>query len=54
VANEGGDSVSEINAASGALIRALDGRRYGFDSPDGTAARGSRAWVTNLAGNSVT
>ena len=54
VANSLGNSVTEINAGTGALIRVLSGREYHFKDPTGIAASGRTAWVTNMGGNSVT
>ena len=48
VANSLGNSVTEINASTGTLIRVLSGREYHFQDPSGIAASGSTAWVTNM------
>ena len=54
VANEAGNSVTEINASAGALIRVLAGRQYGFRDPTGLTVVGHTAWVTSMGSNSVT
>jgi len=54
VASPGTDSVTELSAASGALLRILSGPRYGFASPAGLAVAGLRLWVTDQAGDEVT
>jgi hypothetical protein len=46
--------VTEINAATGAFVRELAGKKYGFRDPTGIAAAGRTVWVTNMGGNSVT
>jgi hypothetical protein len=54
VANEGNNSVTELNASDGSFIRNLSGGSYGFSSPRTLAYDGSDIWIPNLAGNSVT
>ncbi len=54
VANQVGNSVTEINAGSGALIRVLSGKRYHFHGPTGIAADGHAVWVTNQGSDSIT
>ncbi len=54
VANKRGDSVSEIDAATGAVIQVIAGPSYDFDGPDAISAHGTDVWVANGAGNDVT
>jgi|HubBroStandDraft_1064217.scaffolds.fasta_scaffold230105_1 hypothetical protein len=54
VANAGGDSVTEVDASSGGLVRTLSGGSYGFDEPLALAYDGTRIWVANDGSNSVT
>ena len=54
VANEFGDSVTELNAADGSWVRTLSGVSYGFNGPFGIAFDGTHLWVTNYTGNFVT
>jgi hypothetical protein len=46
--------VTELDAATGAPIRVLTGPRYKFNWPAGIAADGTRIWVINNGGSSVT
>ena len=48
------DAVTEINAATGALIRVIDAPEYQFSGPDAIAAAGDGVWVVNVDGGSVT
>jgi hypothetical protein len=50
----GGGSVTELDAATGALAQVLDGPAYRFSSPEGIASDGARVWVANFSGYSVT
>lgn len=52
--NAGGDSVTELSASSGALVRVISGSRYNFDFPEAIAADGGELFVVNLGGDSVT
>jgi DNA-binding beta-propeller fold protein YncE len=57
VANAGSNSVTELNATTGALIRVISGERYQLNSGGlsvAIAADGNRVWVPNANGNSVT
>jgi DNA-binding beta-propeller fold protein YncE len=54
VANQGGNSVTELAAATGALVKVISGSSYGFDSPDAVASDGTHVWVANRGGQSVT
>lgn len=54
VANYSGNSVTELDAATGAWIRTLSGKRYGFNGPHGITYDGTHIWVVNFAGSSVT
>jgi DNA-binding beta-propeller fold protein YncE len=53
VANGLGDSVTELNAATGALVQVITGSSYGFDLPDAVSSDGTDVWVAN-ADQSVT
>jgi hypothetical protein len=50
----GGDSVTELNASDGSLVRVLQGGSFGFNVPYGIAVYGAHVWVTNVDGDSVT
>src|SRR5262249_39997972 len=54
VANNGGNSVTELSAATGALIRVVAGQRYQFSGPVAITANPSNVWVANATGNSLT
>ena len=54
VANNGGNSVTELSAATGALIRVIAGRQFQLDGPVAIAADASHVWVANATGNSLT
>lgn len=54
ITNVGGNSVTELNASNGTLVRVISGSKYGFDQPTSVAAAGTHIWVVNEAGNSVT
>ena len=54
VANSAGDSVTELSAATGALVQVIGGSSYGFDEPDAIASDGTDVWVANLGGQSLT
>ncbi len=54
VANEGGNSVTELNASNGAWVRTLSGSPFGFNAPRGMAFEGDQIWVGNFFGGSVT
>ena len=51
VANGGGNSVTEINANTGALIRIISASRYQLNEPQAIAATGATVWV--LGSNDV-
>jgi hypothetical protein len=42
-----GDAVTEINAATGHVMRVLSSPGYEFDAPDAIAVGGAHVWVTN-------
>jgi hypothetical protein len=50
VANYGGNSVNEINASTGLLVRSVSGGAYGFAEPDGLSFDGTHLWVANANG----
>jgi hypothetical protein len=54
VTNGDSNSVTELDAATGAWVRTLSGSRYGFKQPVGIVDDGAHIWVTNTQGNSVT
>lgn len=54
VANMRGNSVTEIDAATGRLVRVLAAPLYHFNHPAGIAAYHRRIWVTNSGDASVT
>jgi len=54
VGNLDGNSVTEINASDGSLVRVLSASKYSFDEPVALAFDGTHVWVSNLDGNSVT
>jgi DNA-binding beta-propeller fold protein YncE len=47
-----GNSVEQLNASNGSVIRTLSGSKYQFGQPTGIAAYGAHVWVTN--GRSLT
>jgi len=49
-----GNSVTELNANNGSWVQTLSGGAYGLNLPLQAAFDGSRVWVTNASGNSVT
>jgi hypothetical protein len=49
-----GDSVTELDAATGALVKMIRGSSYGFDRPVSVSSDGKDVWVANYAGNTVT
>jgi DNA-binding beta-propeller fold protein YncE len=54
VANEGGNSISVLNASTGAHLATIAGSSYQFDHPTAIIALGQDLFVANGAGNSVT
>jgi hypothetical protein len=54
VANSAGNSVTEVNASTGAFVASISGARFGFDAPAAIVAMGTDLFVANSAGNSVT
>ena len=46
--------MTELNAATGALVKVLKGPSYGFNDPSAVASDGTHVWVTNYGGTSVT
>jgi serine/threonine-protein kinase len=54
VANNKGQSVTELSASDGSWVRTLSGGTYGFNDPNGIAADGTHIWVANNNGDSVT
>ncbi len=54
ITNEGGDSVTEVNASDGAWVQTLSGGNYGFNLPTDITFDGSHLWVTNAGSSTVT
>lgn len=54
IANVSGDSIAELNASNGTLIRLVTSRSYRLDSPDAIALGSGGLWVANLSGDSAT
>ena len=50
----GGNSVTELDAKTGGLIRVIRGSAYGFKGPDAIAVIGGHVWVANGGGNTLT
>jgi DNA-binding beta-propeller fold protein YncE len=49
ITNLGGNSVTEIDPANGALVRVVSGAAYDFSSPQGIAFDGAHLWVVSLS-----
>ena len=54
VVNVRGNSVTELSASTGALVKFNNGSGYGFDDPEAITSDGTHVWVANMYGNSVT
>jgi DNA-binding beta-propeller fold protein YncE len=54
MANWVGNSVTELNAATGALVKVITGSRYGFDGPEAVSSDGTHVWVANQRDQTVT
>jgi len=54
VANELGNSVTELDATTGAFVAVISRAADGFDGPDAVACDGTHVFVANYGGNSVT
>ena len=54
VANQYGNSVTELDAATGKFVRVITGPAFGFNQPDAISSDGTHVWVANQHGNSVT
>ena len=54
VANARGNSVSEFDVTSGALVRTIPRSTYGFATPIGIGTNRSNLWVANKSANSLT
>jgi hypothetical protein len=52
VADEGDNSVTEVNVASGRLVRVI--AQQGLDAPDGIAVEDGRVWVADSASSAAT
>ena len=53
VANRG-ESITELSASTGALVKVIRGSSYGFDGSLGITSDGAHVWVANPNGQSVT
>src|SRR5215467_9623270 len=53
VANFGGNSVTELDAATGALVRVIMGPQYGFNGAIAVSSDGTHVWVANRAGGTT-
>ena len=49
-----GASVTELNAATGALVKVIKGSSYGFSNSDGISSDGTHVWVADADSGSVT
>jgi hypothetical protein len=54
VANGGNNSLTEIDASTGALVRVVSGPAYQFDEPSAMVRDGNNLFVANQDGSSVT
>jgi streptogramin lyase len=54
ITNANGNSVTELNAKSGHVVRDVEGNVGGFKWPMGITSTGAEVWVENLYGNSLT
>ena len=54
MANGLGDSVTELDAATGSLASVIEGPAFGLDRPSSISSDGTHVWVANPASNSVT
>lgn len=54
VTNGAGNSVTEVNASTGAFLSQISGPHYKFQSPSAIVAVGTDLFVANAAGDSVT
>jgi len=49
--NSGGDSVTELNASTGALVAVISSSSYGFDVPEAVSSDGTHVWVATAKTN---
>jgi hypothetical protein len=54
VSNGLGNSVTELSAKTGQLVRAISGSSYKFNDPDAVVSDATDVWVANYDGHSVT
>jgi DNA-binding beta-propeller fold protein YncE len=54
VANYSAESVTELDARTGRMVKVISGSGYEFKSPFAIAADGTHVWVANIDGYSVT
>jgi hypothetical protein len=51
VSNEGDNSVTELSASTGNLVRIIRGSNFGFGAPDTITSHGAHIWVVNQGGS---
>ena len=49
VANASGNTVTELSASTGALVKVISGSSYGFNDPMRSSSDGTHVWVANPA-----
>jgi len=54
VASAGGNSVTELSASRGTLVKVIGGASCGFHGPTAVASNGTEIWAANFWGNFVT
>ncbi len=54
ITNANGNSVTELDATTGYVVRVIEGGAGGFKWPMGIASTGADVWVANFDGNSLT
>jgi DNA-binding beta-propeller fold protein YncE len=53
MANQNGNSVTELSASTGGLIALRSGSSYRFNAPIAVSSDGTHVWVANQAGDTV-
>ena len=53
IANGMDNSVTELNAKDGSLVRVISGQVGSFDGPESRVLIGTHFWVSSVYGNSV-
>jgi DNA-binding beta-propeller fold protein YncE len=54
VANSAANTVTELTATTGALVKVISASGYGFNHPVAVSSDRAHVWVTNRDGQSVT